>query len=360
MMAGDVDDYDFALPEGLIAQRPADERDGGKLLDLSAAGECVLRRFDELPGLLREGDLLVVNDSRVLPARLAGYKLGGGDGSGRGVRGAKVEILAERFFDGGEMTAQIKCGGNVKAGTRLFAAGEFEVLRREGEFFRLRAIGRGGKAVDARRRFLRCGQTPLPPYIRRAADGKDGSRYQTLFARGKANSAAAPTAGLHFSGGVLAAARKRGAKITSITLHIGAGTFKPLREKRLADCKLHSEQYRINKNAAAAVRKTKQNGGRVVAVGTTALRALESSALQNNGEVCAGTAETDLFVKPGFNFRAADLLLTNFHLPRSSLLILACAFGGRARVLDAYRFAVKNKMRFFSYGDAMLLARSPN
>ena len=350
-MAGDVGDYDFALPEELIAQRPAAERDGGKLLDLSAAGECVLRRFDELPGLLRDGDLLVVNDSRVLPARLAGHKIGGG---------AKAEILAERFFDGGEMTAQIKCGGNVKAGTRLFAAGEFEVLRREGEFFRLRAIGRGGKAVDARRRFLRRGQTPLPPYIRRVADGKDGSRYQTLFARGKAASAAAPTAGLHFSGGVLAAARKRGAKITNITLHIGAGTFKPLREKRLADCKLHNEQYSINKSAAAAVRKTKQNGGRVVAVGTTALRALESSALQNNGEVCAETAETDLFVKPGFNFRAADLLLTNFHLPRSSLLILACAFGGRARVLDAYRFAVKNKMRFFSYGDAMLLARSPN
>ena len=350
-MAGDVDDYDFALPEELIAQRPAAERDGGKLLDLSAAGECVLRRFDELPGLLRNGDLLVVNDSRVLPARLAGHKIGGG---------AKAEILAERFFDGGEMTAQVKCGGNVKAGTRLFAAGEFEVLRREGEFFRLRAVGREGKAVDARRRFLRCGQTPLPPYIRRAADGKDGGRYQTLFARGKANSAAAPTAGLHFSGKVLTAARKRGAKITSITLHIGAGTFKPLREKRLADCKLHSEQYRINKNAAAAVQKTKQNGGRVVAVGTTALRALESSAMLNNGEVCAGTAETDLFVKPGFNFRAADLLLTNFHLPRSSLLILACAFGGRARVLDAYRFAVKNKMRFFSYGDAMLLARSPN
>ena len=335
----------------MIAQHPAKKRDGAKLLDLSAG--FALRRFVQLPTLLRRGDLLVVNNARVLPARLTGCKLN------ENKKGAKAEILAERFFDNGEVRAQVKCGGKLQAGARLFAGGEFVLLRREGEFVRLRAVDKNGKPVNARRRFLRCGQTPLPPYILRAADNNDSGRYQTIFARGSATSAAAPTAGLHFSDSLLRAIDNKGASIVQLTLQIGAGTFKPLRHHNLRDCTLHSEQYSINKTTAAAICNTKKRGGRIIAIGTTALRALESSALQNGGEVCAGNSETDLFIRPGFVFRVADMLLTNFHLPQSSLLILVCAFGGRARVLDAYRRAVEAQMRFFSYGDAMLLDKMP-
>ena len=348
-MAEHVADYDFALPAHLIAQYPAA---GGRLLHLSDT--IAVRRFSALPRLLRRGDLLVVNNTRVLPARLTGHKTATTKYENKSA-GAKAEILAERFYDNGELTAQVKCGGTLRPGMTVNAGGVFVFLRREGEFCRLRAIGKDGEPVDARKRFLRCGQTPLPPYIRRRPDNTDRGGYQTMFARGAATSAAAPTAGLHFDNSILRAINKKGIAITSLTLHIGAGTFKPLRHKRLTDCKLHGERYHIGDKTAAAIGKTKQQGGRVIAIGTTTLRALESSALKNGGEVCAGGGETDLFIRPGFAFRAADVLLTNFHLPRSSLLILVCAFGGRARVLDAYRRAVDAQMRFFSYGDAMLL-----
>ncbi|MGI9337840.1 MAG: tRNA preQ1(34) S-adenosylmethionine ribosyltransferase-isomerase QueA [Gammaproteobacteria bacterium] len=354
-MAEYVADYDYALPAHLIAQYPAAVRGGGRLLHLSDS--VVIRRFAALPGLLRRGDLLVVNNTRVLPARLTGHKTADNRRGGNNTEGAKAEILAERFYDNGEMLAQVKCGGALKPGMTITAGGVFVFLRRQGEFCRLRAVGKDGKAVEARRRFLRHGQTPLPPYIRRAADNEDSGRYQTLFARTAAASAAAPTAGLHFDNALLRAVKNRGITIAPITLHIGAGTFKPLRHKQLAKCKLHSEQYDIGKKTAAAIGKTKKQGGRIVAIGTTTLRALEASALQNGGEVCAGGGETDLFIRPGFAFRTADLLLTNFHLPHSSLLVLVCAFGGRARVLDAYRRAAAAQMRFFSYGDAMLLDR---
>lgn len=355
-----VADYDYDLPAHLIARHPAKVRSGGGLLHLADA--VVIGRFAGLPRLLRRGDLLVVNNTRVLPARLTGRKVAVNHQNNNGGKdeknaGAKAEILAERFYDNGEMLAQVKCGGLLKPGMTITAGGVFVFLRREGEFCRLRAIDKNGKAIDARRRFLRCGQTPLPPYIRRLADDTDIGRYQTLFARGAAESAAAPTAGLHFDNAMINALGKAGITIASLTLHIGAGTFKPLRGDKLSACKLHAERYQISDKTAAAIRRTKKQGGRIVAVGTTTLRALEASALQNNGEVCGGGGETDLFIRPGFCFRTAQMLLTNFHLPLSSLLVLVCAFGGRARVLAAYNRAVKSQMRFFSYGDAMLLDR---
>ncbi len=347
-----LEDFDYDLPPELVAQTPAKERADSRLMIINADGgggaETILRMRD-FPKLLRAGDLLVVNNSRVLPARLVGEKTPGG---------ARAELLAERFFPGGEMLAMIRCGGKLNPGAKLFAGGEFVVVAREGEFFRLRALNKKGKTTDARRRFLRRGLPPLPPYIRRAPDGGDGVRYQTVYAHGGAHSSAAPTAGLHFSDALMRAMQNRGARIANITLHIGAGTFKPLRRETLCENRLHSERYCINKKTAAAVCAAKKKGARVIAVGTTSLRALESSALRSGGEVCAGSGETDLFARPGFVFRVVDLLLTNFHPPRSSPLVLACAFAGRARVLSAYQFAARKQMRFYSYGDATLLARA--
>ena len=336
----DLDNFDYELPPSLIASRPAKSRDGARLLDLCQKSPNILP-FRGLPDLLQPGDLAVFNNSRVIPARLLGTKESGG----------KVEIFAERFISPSEVLAQVRASKPPKIGMKLLAGGIFSVCARDGEFWRLRAENRTGKPVLVRRRFMRRGQTPLPPYIHRAPDAEDKYRYQTVYAR-VSGSVAAPTAGLHFTPAVLTQLKQRGVETANITLHIGAGTFLPLRQGLSSS--LHPEKYRISRSTVTAIRSAKQRGKRVVAIGTTTLRALES-AVDKHGKLQDGDAETRLFIKPGHRFAVADMLLTNFHLPQSSLLVLACAFGGTDKVLRACRFAVDNHFRFYSYGDAMLL-----
>jgi S-adenosylmethionine:tRNA ribosyltransferase-isomerase len=266
--------------------------------------------------------------------------------------GGKVEIMIERVLDAHEALAQVRASKSPKAGSHLSLEGglSVSVLGREGEFFRLRFEGEEGVMAALER----CGHLPLPPYITHAADAEDEERYQTVFAR-RPGAVAAPTAGLHFDETMLDALRARGAQIAHVTLHVGAGTFQPVRAENVEEHVMHSERYSVPTETVEAVRETQARGGRVIAVGTTSLRALESAAA--SGELRAGEGETRLFVTPGYRFRTADLLLTNFHLPRSTLLMLICAFGGMTEMLAAYRYAVEREYRFFSYGDAMLIER---
>lgn len=336
-----TEEFDFDLPEHLIAQHPPAQRGGSRLLHLAPEG-LVHRQFADLPGLLRAGDLLVLNDTRVLKARLFGEKPSGG----------KVEVLVERVLNEHEVLAQLRASKSPKAGARLTLAGlEVEVVGRQDEFFHLRFI-----SADSVYELLeRHGHLPLPPYITHAAGSDDETRYQTVFAR-EPGAVAAPTAGLHFSDAMLATLRERGVETAQVTLHVGAGTFKPVRAEQVSEHVMHSECYRIPPETVEAIRRTRARGGRVVAVGTTSLRALESAA--RDGELQAGAGETNIFITPGYAFQVVDVLLTNFHLPRSTLLMLVCAFGGMQRMLDAYREAVAQGYRFFSYGDAMLIERA--
>lgn len=334
-------DFDFHLPEELIAQYPASRRSASRLLHLGAGG-CQDRQIAELPLLLRPGDLLVFNDTRVIPARLRGHKDTGG----------RVEILVERVLNERELLAQLGVSKTPKPGARLQVAdAAFEVLSREADLFHLRYLGEG--TVSA---FLtRAGEMPLPPYIRHAPDRADAERYQTVFARAE-GAAAAPTAGLHFDEELLAALDAAGIRRATLTLHVGAGTFQPIRVDDLSQHRMHGERYEVPPALVAAVEQTRREGGRVVAVGTTVTRALESASSEHGLQ--AGAGETRLFITPGYRFRTVDLLLTNFHLPQSSLLMLVCAFAGQTRVLEAYAHAVAQGYRFFSYGDAMLLEPS--
>ena len=305
-------------------------------------GECRTdNHFVDLPQWLRAGDLLVMNDSRVLHARLLGHKESGG----------QVEILVERLLDHGTVLAQLRASKPPQPGSRLRLedALDVEVLGRDGEFYRLRFFGDAAELIE------RHGRLPLPPYIARAAEAPDEERYQTVYAREK-GSVAAPTAGLHFDRDLLGNLRGKGVGIAYLTLHVGAGTFQPVRVSDLAQHRMHTESYVLPQATFDAIAATRARGGRIVAVGTTSLRALESAALEGNVKVGAG--ETALFVTPGFGFRVVDLLITNFHLPKSTLLMLVSAFGGLAELRAAYRHAIAARYRFFSYGDAMLLHRS--
>ena len=349
-------EFDYAVPAGLVAGRPAEQRDGARLLDIRGP-KPVPRMMTDLPALLRPGDLLVVNDTRVIPARLRGEKTTGG----------KVEILAERLLSETRLLAQVRPARALRAGSVVNISANsaaknapatfpLRAEKRVGELWELAAVPES----DLREVLNRFGETPLPPYIRRRPDAADAARYQTVFARND-GSVAAPTAGLHFSEALMNDAKQRGANIVPLTLHIGAGTFAPVRGHPDAH-KMHSERYDIPPETAAAVNAARRERRRIVAVGTTVLRALESSALRRESEtgvakVRSGPAETDLFIRPGFVFRVAEMLLTNFHLPRSTLLMLVCAFAGRDKVLSAYQYAARNNFRFFSYGDATLLGR---
>jgi S-adenosylmethionine:tRNA ribosyltransferase-isomerase len=332
-------DFDYALPPELIAQAPLPQRSASRLLVLDG-GRCMDARFVDLPQWLRSGDLLVMNDSRVLHARLLGRKASGG----------QVEILVERLLDHSVVLAQVRASKSPQPGSRLWLedALDVEVLGREGEFYRLRFSGDAAELIET------YGRLPLPPYIERAAGMPDEERYQTVYARDK-GSVAAPTAGLHFDEAVLAQLRDMGVGTAYITLHVGAGTFQPVRVSNLAEHRMHTERYMLPQATADAIAATRARGGRVVAVGTTSLRALESAAL--SGELKVGAGETALFVKPGFEFRVADMLITNFHLPKSTLLMLVSAFAGLEEMRAAYRHAIDARYRFFSYGDAMLLER---
>jgi len=341
-----LSDFDFALPRELIAQRPAEERSAARLLDGTREPPRD-RRVRELPELLRAGDLLVVNDTAVIKARLFGAKASGG----------AVEALVERVEDDDVVVAQLRASKTPRPGSTIRFADAFdaEVIGRagsDGSLFRLRFPAAPLALLE------RHGHVPLPPYIERADDASDSARYQTVFAE-RPGAVAAPTAALHFDAELLAALAARGVERTAVTLHVGAGTFQPVRSARISEHVMHCERYEVSAATAAAIARTRAAGGRIVAVGTTSLRALESAALRAPaGEsIAAASGETDLFVTPGFDFRVVDLLLTNFHLPRSTLLMLVSAFAGMQRIRALYAHAIAERYRFFSYGDAMLLAR---
>ncbi len=340
-------DFDFELPAELIAQHPAPERSASRLLDATGA-EPADRVFRDLPHLLEPGDLLVFNDTRVIKARLLGAKASGG----------AVEALVERVLDGHEVLAHLRASKSPKPGSTVrFASGDgssafdAEVLGRggpDGSLFHLRFPDEPLALLE------RHGHVPLPPYITHADSAEDERRYQTVFAR-HPGAVAAPTAALHFDEAVLAALRGRGVGTASVTLHVGAGTFQPVRSENLAEHRMHSEWFEVPQATVDAVAATRAAGRRVVAVGTTTLRALESAALP--GELAAGARDTDIFITPGFDFRVVDRLVTNFHLPKSTLMMLVSAFAGHAHVMALYRHAIRERYRFFSYGDAMLLER---
>ena len=336
-----TDEFDFSLPERLIAQHPSEQRGSSRLL-YAHDGVLEDRRFAELLELVRADDVLVLNDTRVIKARLYGSRESGG----------KIEVLVERVLDEHEVLAQVRASHAPKAGSFLNLAGALpvEVLGREGEFFRLRFVS-GEDVLDLLDRY---GQMPLPPYITHAADDEDEQRYQTVFAR-EAGAVAAPTAGLHFDEAMLQALRDKGVRLAYVTLHVGAGTFQPVRAERIHEHAMHSERYEIPQATVDAIVQTRAARGRVIAVGTTSLRALESGS--QAGSLRVGSGETKIFITPGYRFHVVDVLLTNFHLPRSTLLMLVCAFGGMSDMLAAYRHAVEKEYRFFSYGDAMLIER---
>lgn len=334
-----LSEFDYELPSELIAQLPLTQRSASRLLVLDGSVP-VDSQFMDLPNWLRPGDLLVMNDSRVLHARLMGRKDSGG----------QIEILVERLMDDGEVLAQVRASKSPQPGSRLRLedAIDVEVIGRAGEFFRLRFPGDPAGLIE------RYGRLPLPPYIERAAEAPDEERYQTVYAR-ETGSVAAPTAGLHFDEEMLARLGELDVGIAYVTLHVGAGTFQPVRVNDLAEHRMHTERYELSSGVCDAIAATRKRGGRVVAVGTTSLRALESAAVEGIPKVGAG--ETALFVTPGFKFRVADMLITNFHLPKSTLLVLVSAFAGLEEMRVAYRHAIVERYRFFSYGDAMLLSR---
>ena len=343
-------DFDFSLPSRLIAQHPAPERSASRLLD--GTGELPADRgFRDLPALLAPGDLLVLNDTRVLKARLHGEKPTGG----------AVEALVERVLPGHEVVAQLRASKSPRPGTTIRFAGAFdaEVLGRtgaDGSMYHLRFPAEPHALLEQH------GHVPLPPYITHADTPADAERYQTLFAT-RPGAVAAPTASLHFDAGVLRALAQRGVLTARLTLHVGAGTFQPVRTDNLDEHRMHAEWYDVPADTVAAIAAARARGARVVAAGTTALRALESAALAAHEAgaaeaLLAGPRETALFITPGFQFRVVDRLITNFHLPKSTLLMLVCAFAGYEHVMALYRHAIEARYRFFSYGDAMLLKRA--
>ncbi|MDM4768390.1 tRNA preQ1(34) S-adenosylmethionine ribosyltransferase-isomerase QueA [Pelomonas sp. SE-A7] len=338
-----VADFDFELPPELIAQHPAPERSGSRLLD-GRDDAPVDRTFRELPELLKAGDLLVFNDTQVIKARLYGRKASGG----------AVEALVERVLPGTqEVWAHVRASKSPKAGAviRFAEAFDAEVMGRCGPddgLFHLRLAGDPFALLEAH------GHVPLPPYIEHEDSADDVRRYQTVFAR-HPGAVAAPTASLHFDEAVLARLAERGVQTASVTLHVGAGTFQPVRVEAIAEHKMHSEWFDVPAATVEAIQRTRAAGGKVIAVGTTSLRALESAA--RGGELRAGASETDIFITPGFGFRVVDGLLTNFHLPRSTLMMLVSALAGYERIRALYEHAIAQRYRFFSYGDAMLLNR---
>jgi S-adenosylmethionine:tRNA ribosyltransferase-isomerase len=326
-----VSEFDYSLPPGLIAQHPAPRRGASRLLHLDAAGTLRDLQFADLPDLVGAGDALVLNDTRVIKARLAGRKATGG----------AVEIFVERLLGPREALVLIRASHPPRLGSELFVEDvSVRVVTRHADLYQV-AFSENVDVV-----LERFGNVPLPPYIAHAPQADDAERYQTVYAA-RPGAVAAPTAGLHFDDAMLKKIGEKGTLVEKITLHVGAGTFQPVRVEEIEKHRMHKEVFSVSRKTIDAIRDK-----RILAVGTTSLRALETHALTGSLE-----GETDLFVYPGFQFRMVNRLLTNFHLPKSTLLMLACAFGGKANVLNAYHHAVQNKYRFFSYGDAMLIER---
>ena len=342
-------DFDYQLPEELIAQHPATQRTASRLLHLDGrTGRLQDRQFVDLADLVRRGDLLVFNDTRVIKARLHGRKDTGGG----------VEVLVERVLPADHglqcvALAHLRASKSPKPGSGLMFADDVRatVARRVDDLFELHFAGTESvyEILD------RIGEVPLPPYISHNADLEDASRYQTVYAKHD-GSVAAPTAGLHFDQDMLATLAGRGVVQAFVTLHVGAGTFRPVREDDISKHIMHSEWYQISAKTVEAIAETRERGGRVIAVGTTSMRTLESAA--RNGSLAAGASETALFITPGYAFRVVDCLVTNFHLPKSTLMMLVSAFAGHANTMSAYRHAVDKHYRFFSYGDAMFIEKA--
>jgi S-adenosylmethionine:tRNA ribosyltransferase-isomerase len=333
-------DFHFELPAELIAQEPLDRRSDSRLLLLPRyRGEVSDQRFQDLPDLLRAGDLLVFNNTRVIPARLFGRKETGG----------RVEVMVERLLSDSECLAQLRVSKPLREGGRIrFEDGsELVMTGREDDFFRLSAPGGGLSAL-----LENLGHMPLPPYITREDTAADRERYQTVYAK-TPGAVAAPTAGLHFDAAMLEELAARGIRRAEVTLHVGAGTFQPVRCENIEEHRMHAEYLEVSASVCAAVAATRARGGRVIAVGTTAVRSLETAAAGGTLRPFAG--DSRIFIYPGHEFRVVDGLLTNFHLPESTLIMLVSALAGRERVLEAYRHAVEARYRFFSYGDAMLV-----
>lgn len=335
-------DFDYHLPADLIAQAPAATRTGSRLLHVDSDGLMHDRSFRDIVSLLREGDLLVFNNTKVIKARLFGQKDSGG----------KVEVLIERITGLQTALAHVRSSKTPRAGSVLRFAQEIQatVTGREHDLFILNMNHPVLEVLETH------GQTPLPPYITHTPDAQDEARYQTVYAE-KPGAVAAPTAGLHFDESILAQLKSQGVEQTFVTLHVGAGTFQPVRGNDLSQHVMHAEWYEVPAAAEQAIAQTRARKGRVIAVGTTSVRALESAAQQHGGHVMASASDTRLFITPGFSFQAVDAMVTNFHLPQSTLLMLVSAFIGLDTMREAYAHAVAQRYRFFSYGDAMFLER---
>jgi S-adenosylmethionine:tRNA ribosyltransferase-isomerase len=360
-----VSDFHYHLPEELIAQEPLPDRASSRLLNLSrATGHWNDRQFRNLSQLLLPSDLLVLNNTRVFPARLYGRRAGlraqrvsPQNPAARDFLQGRIEVLLTRQLSSApnEWECLVRPGRKIGVGETLWFGGknelQAEVTGRGG--FGERRI-RFGPVEDFFATVEKIGHVPLPPYIARPDSGRDHERYQTVYAQER-GSVAAPTAGLHFTPEILSAIRDRGVETAEITLHVGLGTFQPVHAERVEDHKIHAESYTISPEAAAKVSRARSQSRRIVAIGTTSVRTLEYAASLNHGEIRAGAGEADLFIYPGYQFQVVDALLTNFHLPRSTLLMLVCAFAGRENVLRAYAHAVSERYRFYSYGDCMFI-----
>lgn len=338
-----ISDFDFELPERLIAQHPPEVRGSSRLLVALPEREITDTQFSALPDYVAPGDVLVFNNTKVMKARLFGSKASGG----------KIEALVERVLDKHTALAHIRSSKSPKVGNKLHFEGniEAEMIERRGELFCLRFSG----SLNVYELLERYGKLPLPPYIERAADAEDDVRYQTVYAKYQ-GAVAAPTAGLHFTGDLLDKLRAKGVLFAEVTLHVGAGTFQPVRTDNIEEHRMHAEWFDVPAETVDMIQAAKQRGNRVWSVGTTSLRAIESAAV--SGCLKAGQGDTDIFITPGYQFKVIDRLITNFHLPKSTLLMLVSAFSGCGHIRDVYRHALGEEYRFFSYGDAMLLGLS--
>lgn len=336
-------DFSFQLPEELIAKYPLAQRSKSRLLQLDGnTGQINHSAFENILQLVSPGDLIIFNDTRVVPARMQAVKESGG----------KAEILVERLLSETEALVHINASNKTRPGTKLYI-GEYlvEVLGREDQFYLIRSTSALKEVMEA------LGEMPLPPYIDRAQEEDDKDRYQTVYAK-QDGAVAAPTAGLHFTDDLIAELQQLGVNTAFVTLHVGAGTFQPVRVDDIKTHQMHSEWYEVSQQTIDAILATKAAGKRVIAVGTTSLRTLESIALNERLEACTG--DTDIFIYPGFEFKLVDCLITNFHLPESTLMMLVSAFSGKDNIMNAYEQAIAERYRFFSYGDAMFLTRKDN
>jgi len=342
-----VSDYHYDLPAELIAQYPSEQRSASRLLTCLNNKNFVDQSIGDIVTHLKEGDLLVLNNTRVIPARLYGKKDTGG----------RIEILLERVTNSHSFIAQIKASKAPKVGQELIIDGDqcvtLTVTGRQGSFF----VVETNQTGNLFEWFEKVGHMPLPPYIERSDDKQDMERYQTVFGE-KQGAVAAPTAGLHYDEELLEKIRNKGVRIEVVTLHVGAGTYQPVRVEKIDEHVMHSEYLNVSQATCDAIIQTKQQGGRVIAVGTTVVRSLETAARASKNELIEPfSGDTDIFIYPGFKFKVVDLLQTNFHLPESTLLMLVSAFAGYEKIMDVYQYAIKHKYRFFSYGDAMLLEK---